>query len=160
MWFLGALINVLVVVLLTAVVVLVTLEVALRYLFLESLVIADELSRYLMIWVAFLGAALCVRDDLHVRILVLVAMLRGRARRAIETIAGLGSCAFLAVLLYEGARILPSVRDQDTTTLGVSIMWFYLAMPVGSALMLVFLAAAIVRGRRPAAGEAEHGPGI
>ena len=160
MRYLVAAINGLVVALLAVVVLLVTAEVVLRYVFLESLIVADELSRYLMIWVAFLAAALCVREDLHVRILVLVGLMRGRARRFVEAIAALATMVFLAILFWEGARILPDVRDQDTTTLGVSIMWFYLAIPVGAGLMILFLAISHFRGTRSTVADDERGTGI
>ena len=40
-------------------------------------------------------------------------------------------------------QTLPNQRDQFTTTLNVSIFWFYLAIPVGAVLM-----ALVIIGRR------------
>ena len=115
------------------------LEVLLRYVFTTSLIFAEELSRYLMIWVAFLGAALCVREGLHIRIDAVVGRLAPGPRRLAGLAASAAMLAFLVMLLIESAWILPSTNEQDTTTLGVTMAWFYVAIPVGCALMILFI---------------------
>jgi len=46
--------------------VVVMVEVILRYALGETLVVTEELSRYLMVWVAFLGAVLLMRERGHI----------------------------------------------------------------------------------------------
>ena len=68
---LSKLIEVLIVAGATILVTIVTCEVVLRYLFGHSLIFTDELSRYLMVWIVFLGSALAIRDEAHIRINIL-----------------------------------------------------------------------------------------
>jgi TRAP-type C4-dicarboxylate transport system permease small subunit len=42
---------------------------------------------------------------------------------------------FLAVFVYASLKILPGMRSDRTVTLGISMFWIYLALPVGGALM-------------------------
>jgi len=45
--------------------------------------------------------------------------------------------ALLAVVIVTGASVLPDQWVQQTSTLGFSVFWFYLAVPVGAALMAI-----------------------
>jgi TRAP-type C4-dicarboxylate transport system permease small subunit len=45
----------------------------------------------------------------------------------------------LVVLAVEGTKILPRQLDQMCITIGTSMFYFYLAIPVGSILMIIFL---------------------
>lgn len=129
----------LVVIIASVVVAVVSVEVVLRYVFGVSLIVTEELSRYLMVWIVFLGAALAIHDDTHIRITAFTDRLPGRANALVELTARLLVLGFSILILVEGVRILPEQLQQQTTTLRVSIFWFYVAIPVGSALMALFL---------------------
>lgn len=137
--YLSRAVEFIVVIAMAVVVAVVTTEVVMRYIFLHSLIITEELSRYLMVWIVFLGSALVIKDGEHIRISVFVNRLSPERRPIAELISHLFVLAFLAVVIVEGTRILPRVIDQYTTTLEISIFWFYLAIPCGSALMALFL---------------------
>ncbi len=135
-----------VVILLAMVIVtVVTVDVALRYLFGGTLAFTEELSRYLMVWVVFLGSALAIRDNSHIRIIVFVSRLQATPKFLVELISDIAILGFCAVVIFEGIRILPAQFQQNTTTLNVSMFWFYLAIPLGCFLMGIFV---ILRIRR------------
>ena len=52
--------------------ILVFLNVVLRYGFNSGISITEEISRYLFIWLAFLGAVLAFNENQHVSVTVLV----------------------------------------------------------------------------------------
>ena len=54
------------------------------------------------------------------------------------------SLLFLLVIAVAGLQVLPAQRDQDTLTLGVTIFWFYLALPVSALLMMLIIVARLV----------------
>lgn len=128
-----------VILLATVIVSVVTTDVALRYLFGRSLVITQELSRYLMVWIVFLASALAIHDNSHIRISVLVNRMPATLKFLVELISDISILVFCAVLIFEGIRILPAQFQENTTTLGVTIFWFYLPIPLGSFLMAIFL---------------------
>ena len=121
----------------------VVVEVILRYGFGTSLIITEELSRYGMIWVALLASVLVLREEGHIATGV-GGWLRPRGQRALRVVAELLSLLFLIVLAVAGLQVLPAQRDQDTLTLGVTIFWFYLALPVSALLMAVVIIARLL----------------
>ena len=121
----------------------VVVEVILRYGFGTSLIITEELSRYGMIWVALLASVLVLREEGHIATGV-GGWLGPRGQRALRVVAGLLSLLFLIVLAVAGLQVLPAQRDQDTLTLGVTIFWFYLALPVSALLMAVVIIARLL----------------
>ncbi|UCF92279.1 MAG: TRAP transporter small permease [Desulfobacterales bacterium] len=125
------------------IVTIVTTEVVLRYVFKHSLIFTEELSRYLMVWIVFLGSALAIRDKAHIRINILVKRLNPKLHKAAHLIAHGLVLTFLVIVAAEGIRILPSQRYQMCTTIDISLFYFYLAIPVGAVLMIVYLLPAI-----------------
>jgi TRAP-type C4-dicarboxylate transport system permease small subunit len=118
-------IEAVVIALMGIVTVLVIGEVALRGLAGTSLIVTDELARYLMVWTAMLAAAVLVYEDGHVRTTILPDALSPRAAAVVYFVADLIVLCFLAAVV------------GSSLALGVSMLWFYAALPVGAALMFV-----------------------
>jgi len=136
------------------IVAIVTTEVTLRYLFSHSLVFTEELSRYLMVWIVFLGSALAIRDGSHIRIQILVNRLGPRMQQIVQLAAYALIIAFLVFITVEGLKILPRQLQQMCITIDISLFYFYLAIPVGSILMIIFLLPVI---RQTMAGKSAAG---
>ena len=132
-------VRILTIVLLSVITILVPVEVFLRYFFGGTLYITEQLTRYLLVWVVFLASSLALRDDSHISIGILMNRFRGRARMGFDLIAQLLLLTFLVFLMIEGILVLPFQKDQIVSTLRISIFWFYLAIPVGSFLMILNL---------------------
>jgi TRAP-type C4-dicarboxylate transport system permease small subunit len=142
-----------VILLATVIVSVVTTDVTLRYLFGRSLVITQELSRYLMVWIVFLGSALAIRDNSHIRISVLVNRMPATLKFFIELLSDISILVFCAVLIFEGIRILPAQFQENTTTLPVTMFWFYLPIPLGTFFMVIFLILKIRQAFRERSGK-------
>ena len=135
-----------VIALMAVIVTAVIIEVALRWLAGgASLIITDELTRYLMIWVAMLGAALLVHEDGHIRISTLPDVLPPTARFVCQVLSCLVALFFLVTLIVISTVNLPDVVGQKTITLGISMAYFSAALPVGGALMALFVITDLAR---------------
>ena len=121
--------------------VVVMVEVILRYTLGETLVVTEELSRYLMVWIAFLGSVLLMRERGHIAAEGLGRWLGPLGRRVTGIVADLLSLVFLLTLTVAGLQTLPAQLDQYLTTINIPIFWFYLAIPVGSGLMAIAIVA-------------------
>lgn len=156
-WFLAANRWVLVV-LLAAMAMLVIANVISRYVFLHSFTWVEELSRYLMIWTAFLGAGVALRVGGHIAVDSLQAGLPPAGARwlrgLIVAIVGLT----LLVLIWLGIEYAQFGWEQETPVLGWSFGMVYLAIPIGAALMLVHLG--LVTRRWVTTGKWEHVEGF
>ena len=119
--------------------VVVMAEEILRYTLGETLVVTEELSRYLMVWVAFLGSVLLMRERGHIATEGLGGWFGPLGRRVIAVVADLLSLVFLLTLTWAGLQTLPAQLDQHLTTINIPIFWFYLAIPVGCGLMALVI---------------------
>jgi TRAP-type C4-dicarboxylate transport system permease small subunit len=128
-----------------AITLLVITEIALRNLAGTSLIVTDELARYLMVWTAMLTATLLAHEDGHLRLTYLTDVLPPAAARILLVLADLVTLCFLALLVGASLVLMPSVREQNTVTLGVSMIWFYAALPICGTLMFLLTLRAAVR---------------
>ena len=130
-------------------------NVVLRYTTDRSLLWVEEASRYLMIWLTFLGCGPVLRYGGHIGIDTLQDALPRQAA-AIRAAIFCVLLAFFATMLWVGARYALLAWGQTTPVLGVPIGAVYLAMPIGFALLivhLVLMAGPYVRRRRYLEGE-------
>jgi TRAP-type C4-dicarboxylate transport system permease small subunit len=123
----------------------VIVESALRGLFGFSLIVTSELSRYLMVWTAMLAAGLLIHEDGHIRITLLTDAVPPRVATALFVLSEALVLFFLALMIVSSLMLMPSLLEQSTVTLGVSMAWFYAALPVGGALMFGLVVVSIVR---------------
>ena len=131
--------EVAVMVLMGFLVVVVVTSVFFRYILLSPLTWSEEVGRYVMIWLGFLAASIAVRQGLHVGLDFVVqwvppgvaAWLRGLAR---AVMAG-----FLLVVMVYGFVLVTNLWDQYSPVMNIRMTWPYLAIPMGSLLMLVQL---------------------
>lgn len=111
-----------------------------RYVFSYSFAWIEELTRYLMIWAAFLGAAALFKDDDHVRMDLVYKKLSERWRTAFELVFGLIQMAFLVFLTILGFQYSETARLFVVATLNnLSMYWVTLIIPVSSALAVVII---------------------
>jgi len=116
---------------------LVFTNVVTRYVFGFSLNWAEESSRYLMIWVTYLGAGLAMREGRHVAIEYLQGLLPERLAPVARAVIALLILAFMVALGILGAQIAQFAWRQRTPVLGLPQGAVYLAIPIGAGLFVV-----------------------
>ncbi len=139
-----------VIVLLAAMAVMVFANVALRFLTDHSILWVEEASRFLMIWLTFLGGGIVLRYGAHVGIDTLQERLPRHAAALRAAIFAVLAVLF-ATMAWLGVRYALLTWGQTTPVLQLPFGAIYLAMPVGFALMIVHLAlmaAGYVRHKR------------
>lgn len=119
--------------------VLVFVNVVMRYLFNQSIVWVEEVTQYEMIWVAYLGAGLALREGRHVAVDTLQDWLPDLSRRALRNLLAVAIAVFLAALVVLGIQIAMFTWDQETPVLNIPSGLPYLAVPLGAAAMLLHL---------------------
>lgn len=97
----------------------------------------DEATRWLMVWMVFLGLGLALEQGKHVAMTSLVATFSQRARRWVRRLIDLVGLAFSLAIVWFGVDITRLVlgTGQVSPTLGVTTALLYLALPVGFALL-------------------------
>lgn len=128
------------VLLLTVMAVLVITNVIARYVFLFSFTWVEEVSRYLMIWAAFLGLGPALRIGGHIAVESLPNALPPAGARVLRGMLVLVMAACLVAMAWLGLDYALFGWEQESPVLGWSLGLIYLAIPVGSVLALVHLA--------------------
>ncbi|WP_404454813.1 TRAP transporter small permease [Oceanobacillus kapialis] len=117
--------------------VLVVLQVVTRFIIDYPLSWSEEISRYLMIYIVFLGSALAMRNKEHIAIDFLMEVVSAKKKKVLNTVILWISLIFAAILLYFGAALTLTVVGQATPTLQFSMSWAYAAIPLGALLLLL-----------------------
>jgi len=114
-----------------ATIVVVAAQVLWRYAFNNSLVWTEELSRYLFVWMTFVGAAVAVGQGTHVRVGLLADRLPPRWGRRLAAAQYLLVAVFLAFLTVVGFRWVKINSGVHTPALRLPLNWvLYGALPV------------------------------
>ncbi len=121
-------------------IILASLQVFFRYILFAPLPWTEELSRFFLVWVAFLGAASVTRRKMHILVDYLVSKMPLRANRIVGKITYLLAIAFTASVFW-GSIIM--MGDSWPVHLGtipwLSVAFLYLGAVIGSAIMLFYL---------------------
>ena len=123
--------------LLTAEIVLLFVNVVARYVFGDPLVLADELSSVLFLWLAMLGAVLALTRASHMRMTAALNRASPETRRVLERIADFATFGFLLLALLPAIDYVDNEQAVSLTTMDLSMAWRAAAMPVGIGLMLL-----------------------
>lgn len=125
---------------LAVMVVMVFGNVVLRYAFNAGIAVSEELSRWLFVWLTFLGAVVALKEHGHLGTDVLVGRLGRTGRRvclAVSQLMMLGCC----VLLLQGSWAQVKINlDVEAPVTGWSMAVVYaagIAFAVPAALMLL-----------------------
>lgn len=102
--FVGKAIETICVIILATMSVLVFLNVVLRYGFNSSINITEEVSRYMFVWLAFLGAILAFNENQHVRVTVFVEKLSPLANKLLHIVTD-AVMLFCCYLIVDGSWI-------------------------------------------------------
>ena len=137
------------IVMLAAMALMVFANVVLRFTTDHSILWVEEVSRYLMIWLTFVGAGLVLRYGGHIGIDTLEQRFPSQAPYLRGTIFVL-LVGFFAFMVWIGTRYALLTWGQTTPVLQIPVGAVYLAVPIGFGLLLVHLllmAAPYVRSR-------------
>ena len=134
------LLGVLMAVFLAVMVVLVFGNVVLRYGFNSGITVSEELSRWLFVWVTFLGAIVAMKEGAHLGSDTLVSRLSVRGQKVCLVLGHL-LMLWVCWLLFKGSWELVKINlDATSAVMEVSMAWFFaggMVCAVSGALILV-----------------------
>ena len=114
-------------------------NVVMRYAFNSGFTVSEELSRWLFVWVTFLGAVIAMRDNAHLGTDMLVSRVGPKAKRVLMGVSLLLMMLCLW-LIFKGTyeQFLVNI-DSQSPVMEVSMGWFFAGGMVFSALSLPIL---------------------
>ncbi len=130
---------------LSAMVIMVFGNVVLRYGFNAGLISSEELSRFLFIWITFLGAIVTLRDNGHLGLDSVVRKLSTRGKKiafALSNVLMLGCCVLMFYGTCKQHAINASTRSAVTE---IPMSWVYGVGYVTSIAMSLMIIGKLVR---------------
>jgi len=130
----------------------VAVQVFFRYVLNQSLFWSEELARFLLVWLSFLGASVAYRRKVHPGIDVLTSRIPDIPRKLCVIIVHVVSLIFFLVLIFYGCRFAYFVRLQISPALYVPKWVIFSIVPVSGLVFLIhgitFLLQELKRGSR------------
>jgi C4-dicarboxylate transporter DctQ subunit len=120
--------------------------VVLRYLFNFAFSWTEEVVRYSIVWLVFLGGSIAARRGAHIAMDIAVVYLPPRAKLFLTGVATAIACFFALVMTYYGVLLTRSIwaYGQVSPAAMIPMAIPFAAIPVGCALMSIrFLVAAL-----------------
>jgi TRAP-type C4-dicarboxylate transport system permease small subunit len=118
-------------------------QVFFRYALNHSLFWSEELARYILVWLTFLGATVAYRRGAHPRIDLWPDRGHSRWYKAIRIGAHLVGIAFFVLLVIYGMQFAFFVRLQISPALQLPKWIVMLVLPLSGLLLLLHALAAI-----------------
>lgn len=117
----------------------VTYAVVLRYVFNQPIGWSEEVSTYLMIWAAFLGAAYALKEDAHIGVDLLLSRLPERFKPLFLLFHCMIGVIFCSILFYKGLELVQFSINLNNRSIAINFPLFIpqLAVPVGSAVLIL-----------------------
>ena len=110
------------------------MQVILRYVFNFSFGEIDELSRYMFIWIIFLGISLGYRENAHLGVTALTDRLNTDISSRVLLGVRIITIVFMGALFVAGCKMAAFTMGQKSSTLLIPMGYIYASVPTGALL--------------------------
>lgn len=111
---------------------------------------SDEVSLFLFLWLAYLGALAALMAGRHYSFPGLIDLFPPKLRLAAKTLSDVIVLAMLGVLVWCGVRLVDLLHFQRSPAIDLPLYYVYSALPLVSFLMALVVAYQIVARLRGA----------
>jgi len=129
----------LVAVLLSAMCIIVLLQVFCRFILNNALPWPEEISRYIMIWVCFLGSGIACKSGEHISVSFIRDRFPKKFQYRLSIIINISILVFLSVCVWKGLFLMQFNKGQIAPASQISMFWAYSSVPVGSFIMMIHI---------------------
>lgn len=126
--------------------ILVFWQVVARFIIGSPLTFSEEVSRFLMVWLAFLGAAYAFKKGSLISVNALTDFISEKTLKVFNIVVLVMCTVFSLLLVYYGFDMVSQVSYQIAPSTRLSMGVPYLAMPVGG--IIIFLNALSLIGNQ------------
>jgi C4-dicarboxylate transporter DctQ subunit len=110
------------------------LQVIMRYIFGMPLVWSEEVARYLFVYFSFIGISFAIRENSHIRMVVVINLLPERFQKIIQIVLNLLIATMFLWLVPQSIPFLKTQLGIYATATKLPIIFVYAALPIGFVL--------------------------
>ena len=122
---------------------LVFANVLTRYVIHYAIPWSEEISRFLQVWIVFIGGALVYKEDGHMGLDILVNVLPKQVRRILALVVDFGVLYVSVMMCKGGWKLTKSQMNWYAPASGISYSWLYGVIVISQAMMIIFCATKI-----------------
>ncbi|MBD8032792.1 MULTISPECIES: TRAP transporter small permease [Solibacillus] len=104
-----------------------------------SIAWTEELSRYSMIWMTFLGAAYAVAARAHIGMELLVDRMEGLIKKAFIVLSAAVCLVFFVLMVVKGFELSMRVMNQPSAVLQIPMGIVYSVIPISGLILVMNL---------------------
>lgn len=125
-------------ILLAMIVVVMGIQVVMRYGLKSSLVWAEELSRYFFIWFVFMGISYGVRQNIHIKVDIIETVFP-RTKRILGVLQDIAFLVFSVYMIQPGFKAMGMLiaSGQKSPAMGVPMYLVYISLMGGFLLTIM-----------------------
>ena len=116
-----------------------------RYVLSRPFFWTEEMSRYLMFYMVLIASSIAIRENSHPTLLFIVKDFPPKIKKVWLFLVNVLVFIVLLFIFYEGYLMAVDSLIMKTPALRISYFWVYLALPIGSCLMIVQLVLKIIK---------------
>ncbi len=119
--------------------VLMVLAVFFRYVLNSSIYWSDEVSKILLVFIAFLGSTVAYKHSAHIGIDVFAEKLPDFGKRLLNTVIKLSFFGFWLLILIESIKMIPIFLMQKMATLEIPYGYIFSILPIVASVWIIHL---------------------
>lgn len=128
----------LIVLFISIMVIFIFLQVIARFVLNMPMSWTEEISRHIMIWMAFIATSVAYRHGAHLSIDILATSLKPKARLVLRIFFLLIIIGFLLFMVKYGIELTQKTVNQRSSSLGYRMSYVYLSVPSSGIIMIIF----------------------
>ncbi len=109
-----------------------------RYALNDSIYWSNEVARYLLAYIVFLGATMAHKHKTHIRIDMIFTYISDKMRKNLEIAISILFIAFWTVIMAGCIKLFPLFMMQTTATLQIPYAIPFAALPISAAVWILY----------------------
>src|SRR5699024_9713001 len=114
-------------------------QVVARFVIGQPLIWSDELARFILIWMVFIGAAIVSYDDKHLSVELFQEKMSPKVKLITSLLMRALILVFLAVTIYSSIDLVKVSHYTKSGALEIPFSYCRVAITLGSALIFIFV---------------------
>ncbi|MBW5800022.1 TRAP transporter small permease [Halomonas elongata] len=117
--------------------VLIFWQVFARFVVGSPLFFSDEIARFAMLWLTFLGTGYAYRKGMLISVDIALEYANKTLSSLLRIVIILSSLLFAFIMVKYGFDLVERVSRQTAPSTRISMMWPYMAVPAGGVVIMV-----------------------
>jgi len=109
-----------------------------RYALNDSIYWSNEVARYILVYIVFLGSTMAQKYKTHIRIDIIFSYISAKRRRYLEIAISLSFLFFWILIVAGSIKLLPLFMMQTTATLQIPYAIPFMALPLSAVIWILY----------------------